>query len=120
LLLTRDADDGVAVWNGTRARAEEIKAAITAFWAVERGLRLSDEKPLITHSDEGFDCWGSRMKGDQRGAAGRWCRVSRVPPKAIQRFREAVNTITRQTFTDAVAAWTALAGLIRGWGHDDA
>jgi len=30
-MLTRYADDWVAVWNGSRDRAEEIKAEIKAF-----------------------------------------------------------------------------------------
>src|SRR5207237_10410161 len=42
---------------------------------------------------------------------------SRVAAKAIRRFRDAVNDITRSTFTDEVATFTALAGLIRGWGN---
>jgi Group II intron, maturase-specific domain len=42
---------------------------------------------------------------------------SRVPPKAIKRLREAVKGITQNTFTDEVAAFTALAGFIRGWGN---
>jgi len=33
LMLTRYADDWVAVWNGSRDRAEEIKAEIKAFLA---------------------------------------------------------------------------------------
>ena len=40
-----------------------------------------------------------------------------MPQKAIRRFRDAVKSITCNTFTDEVAAFTALAGLIRGWGN---
>jgi RNA-directed DNA polymerase len=117
LMLTRYADDWVAVWNGSRERAEEIKAEIKAFLASELKLRLSEEKTLITHIDDGFDFLGYHIVGDKRWSDRQWCLFSRVPQKAIRRFRDAVKEITRNTFTDEVAAFTALSGLIRGWGN---
>jgi RNA-directed DNA polymerase len=117
LMLTRYADDWVAVWNGSRERAEEIKAEIKAFLAEELKLRLAEDKTLITHVDDGFDFLGYRMVGDKRWSDGQWCLFSRVPDKAVRRFRDAVKEITRSTFTDEVAAFTALSGLIRGWGN---
>lgn len=117
LMLTRYAEDWVAIWNGSRTRAEEIKAEIAAFLANSLKLRLAEEKTLITHIDDGFAFVGYRLKGDKRWTDGKWCLFSRVPPKAMQRFREAVKAITRKTFTDEVAAFTALTGLLRGWGN---
>ena len=117
LMFTRYADDWVAIWNGRRDRAEEIKADIQAFLNDTLKLRLSEEKTLITHVDDGFDFLGYRIQGDKRWSDGKWCLFSRVPPKAIRRFREAVKTITSKTFTDEVAAFTALSGVIRGWGN---
>jgi len=117
LMLTRYADDWVAVWNGSRERAEEIKAEIKAFLADELKLRLSEEKTLITHIDDGFDFLGYRMVGGKRWSDGQWCFFSRVPQKAIRRFRDAVKEIAQNTFTDEVAAFAALSGLIRGWGN---
>jgi RNA-directed DNA polymerase len=55
LMLTRYADDWVAVWNGSRDRAEEIKSEIKTFFAEQLQLRLSEEKTLITHIDDGFN-----------------------------------------------------------------
>jgi RNA-directed DNA polymerase len=107
LMLTRYADDWVAIWNGSRTRAEAMKAEITAFLAESLKLRLSEDKTLITHIDDGFDCVGYRLKGDKRWSDGKWCVFSRVPPKATQRVREAVKAITRKTFTEEVAAFTA-------------
>jgi len=43
-MLTRYADDWVAVWNGSRDRAE-IKAEIKAFLANVLKLKLSEERP---------------------------------------------------------------------------
>ena len=117
LMFTRYADDWVAVWNGNRTRAEEIKAEFKAFLANELKLRLSEEKTLITHIDDGFDFLGYRIQGAKRWIDGKWCMLSRVSPKALGRFRESVKTIPRNTSTDEVAAFTALTGLIRGWGN---
>ena len=73
-MRTRYADDWVAVWNGSWARAEESNAEITTVLADELQLRLSDEKTLITPIDDGFDCLGYRITGDQRW--GRWAVMS--------------------------------------------
>ena len=67
--------------------------------------------------DDGFDFLGYRIQGDKRWSDGKWCLFSRIPPKAIRRFRESVKEITSKTFTDEVAAFTALSSLIRGWGN---
>jgi len=107
LMLTRYADDWVAIWHGSRTRAEEIKAEIAALLANSLKLRLAGEKTLITHIDDGVDCVGYRLKGEKRWTDGKWGLFSRGPPKAMQRFREAVKAITRKTFTEEVAAFTA-------------
>lgn len=117
LMLTRYADDWVAFWNGSRERAEAIKTDIQTFLADELKLRLSAEKTLITHIDDGFDFLGYHLVGSKRWSDGQWCFFSRTPQKAIRRFRDAIKEITRKTFTDEVAAFTALSGLIRGWGN---
>jgi len=117
LIYHRYADDWVALWNGSRARAEEIKEEIKIFLADELKLRLSEEKTLITHIDDGFDFLGYRMIGSKRWSDGKWCLFTKVPQKAIKRFRENVKQVTRNTSTDEVAALTALSGLIRGWGN---
>jgi group II intron reverse transcriptase/maturase len=117
LMLTRYADDWVGIWNGSRERAEEIKAEIKTFFADELQLRLSEEKTLITHIDDGFNFLGYRLQGHKRWSDGQWCFFSRVSEKALKRFRDNVEEILRHTFTDEVATFTALSGLIRGWGN---
>ena len=117
VMLTRYADDWVVTWNGSRDRAEEIKADIKTFLANHLKLRLSEDKTLITHVDDGFIFLGYSMIGNKRWTDGRWCLFSRVPQSAIRRFRDAVKSITTSTYTDEVAAFTALSSLIRGWGN---
>lgn len=117
LMLTRYADDWVAVWNGSRDRMEEIKSEIKTFFADQLQLWLSEEKTSITHIDDGFDFLGYRLQGDKQWKTQQWCLFSRIPDKAIRRLRDAVKEILKLTFTDEVATFTALSGLIRGWGN---
>jgi len=78
-MLTRYADDWVAVWNGSRDRAEEIKAEIKAFLANVLKLKLSEEKTLITHIDDGFQFWAIKFRVTNAGQMDSGARV----PKAI-------------------------------------
>lgn len=117
LVLTRYADDWVAIWNGSQARAEEIKAEIRDFLVEKLKLRLSEEKTLITHVDDGFDFLGYHWEGGKHWSDGRWCLFSSVPSKAIRRFRDKIKRITHNVFADEAAIFTALASLIRGWGN---
>ncbi len=55
--LIRYADDFVVLVSGTEAHAQELKAEVAAVLA-PMGLRLSEEKTVITHIDEGFDFLG--------------------------------------------------------------
>lgn len=54
--LVRYADDFV-ITAATESIAKEVKTLVAEFLA-ERGLKLSEEKTLITHIDEGFDFLG--------------------------------------------------------------
>jgi len=90
LIFTRFADDWVAIWNGSRMRAEEIKAEFSAFLAEKLNLRLSEEKTLISHVDDGFDFLGYHLVGAKRWSDGRWCLLSRpstVSGKLSKRLR---------------------------------
>jgi len=104
-MLTRYADDWVAVWNGSRDRAEEIKAEIKAFLANVLKLKLSEEKTLITHIDDGFQFWAIKFRVTNAGQMDSGACFHEYP-KAIRRFRDAVRHY-QNTFTDEVAAFTA-------------
>ncbi|HTQ90182.1 MAG TPA: hypothetical protein VMK84_11885, partial [Streptosporangiaceae bacterium] len=52
--LIRYADDWVLVISGTRAHAEALREEMAEVLS-GMGLRLSPEKTLITHIDEGLD-----------------------------------------------------------------
>jgi len=59
--LVRYADDWCLLVRGTRADAEALKADIAGV-LTGVGLRLSPEKTLITHIDEGLDFLGWRIQ----------------------------------------------------------
>ena len=52
--LDRYADDWVLAVSGTKAHAEALRVEASEVLST-MGLRLSPEKTLITHIDEGFD-----------------------------------------------------------------
>lgn len=59
--LIRFADDWCLMVHGTRADAEALRENIAEVLAT-MGLRLSEEKTLITHVDEGLDFLGWRIQ----------------------------------------------------------
>jgi RNA-directed DNA polymerase len=59
--LIRYADDWVLAISGTRAHAEALREEIAEVLS-GMGLRLSPEKTLITHIDEGLDFLGWRIQ----------------------------------------------------------
>src|ERR1039457_6138478 len=59
--LIRYADDWVLAVSGTRAHAEALREEIAGVLS-GMGLRLSPEKTLITHIDEGLDFLGWRIQ----------------------------------------------------------
>ena len=59
--LIRYADDFVVTGASREVLANEVKPVIEAFLA-ERGLALSQEKTLITHTEDGFDFLGCNVR----------------------------------------------------------
>jgi RNA-directed DNA polymerase len=59
--LARYADDGCLMSRGTRAHAESLRQDIAVVLAT-MGLRLSPDKTLITHIDEGLEFPGWRIQ----------------------------------------------------------
>jgi RNA-directed DNA polymerase len=63
--LVRYADDWCLMVKGTKADAEDLKGEIAGVLA-GMGLRLSLEKTLVTHIDEGLDFLGWRIQRHQK------------------------------------------------------
>jgi RNA-directed DNA polymerase len=97
--LVRYADDWVALVSGTREHAEDIRAQMATVLA-PMGLRLSEEKTMITHIDDGLDFLGWRIQRHRKRGTDR-CYVYTYPSKkALRSITRKVKTLCRQTSTN--------------------
>jgi RNA-directed DNA polymerase len=76
--LVRYADDWVLAVSGTRAHAEALREEIAEVLS-RMGLRLSPDKTLITHVDEGLDFLGWRIQRHRKRGTNR--RSTPAPPR---------------------------------------
>jgi RNA-directed DNA polymerase len=111
----RYADDFVALGNGTREQAEQLKEEMFTFLRKELKLELSWEKTKITHLNDGFDFVGFRIVRAQ-GQTGMTTKVL-IPPDAIQRLQDKIRRATApSSYQDSVTTtFVALNRLIGGW-----
>ena len=72
--LVRYADDWCLMVRGTRADAEALREEIAGVLAT-MGLRLSPDKTLITHIDEGLDFLGWRIQRHRKRGTSRQLRL---------------------------------------------
>ena len=59
--FTRYADDFIVTGTSPELLQQEVKPMLQQF-LLERGLTLSEEKTVITHIDDGFDCLGCNAR----------------------------------------------------------
>jgi len=113
--LVRYADDFVVMVAGTKAHAEELKHDVAAVLAT-MGLRLSEEKTMIVHIDEGFDFLGFRIQRQtKRGSHKRYV-YTWPAKKAFASIKAKVKAITKQGANQPLSAvLRQLNGVLRGW-----
>jgi RNA-directed DNA polymerase len=113
--MVRYADDFLVVVAGTRADAERLRDE-TARVLLPMGLRLSEEKTVIVHIDEGFDFLGMHIqRHKKRGAAKRYVYTypSRAALAAVKaKVRSATRGTTNQSLSELV---NRLNPVLRGW-----
>lgn len=113
--LVRYADDWCLVVSGTRAHAEVLKEEIAGVLATI-GLRLSPEKTLITHVDEGVDFLGWRIQRHRkRGTDKQYVYV--YPAKTtLVAVMAKVKTVCRKNTNHPLAVLLhQLNRMLRGW-----
>ena len=92
--LVRYADDWCLMVRGTRAHAEALREGIAAVLAT-MGLRLSPDKTLITHIDEGLDFLGWRIqRRRKRGTSNSYVYVH-PSSKAVLAVKRKIKTLRR-------------------------
>jgi RNA-directed DNA polymerase len=113
--LVRYADDWCLAISGTREHAEVLREQAAEVLST-MGLRLSPDKTLITHIDEGFDFLGWRIQRHRkRGATKRY--VYTYPAKkALRAVMTKVKTVCRQnTNLPLDVLLHQLNRMLRGW-----
>jgi RNA-directed DNA polymerase len=111
----RYADDWVLAVAGTRAHAEALREEMAEVLS-GMGLRLSPEKTLITHIDEGLDFLGWRIQRLRKPGTSKQYVYTYPAKKALHAVMAKVKTICWQnTNLPLEALLRQLNPMLRGW-----
>lgn len=92
--LFRYADDFVILVSGTRSQTEALLLEVATVLSTV-GLRLSEEKTLITHIDEGLDFLGWRIQRHQKRGTTRHYVYNYPAKKALRSIKAKCKTLCR-------------------------
>ena len=113
--LVRYADDFVILVAGTRDHVCALRNEVAEI-LIPMGLRLSEEKTVITHMDEGFDFLGFRIQRRRKPGTRDVYVYTWPSAKALSRVKSRVRDISR---VDRNVPLKALLGrlnpVLRGW-----
>jgi RNA-directed DNA polymerase len=113
--LCRYADDWCLVVSGTKADAEILREEIAEVLST-MGLRLSPDKTLITHIDDGLDFLGWRIQRRRKRGTDTSYVYTYPARKAIKSVTGKVKAICRQNTNLPLAILLRrLNSLLRGW-----
>ena len=114
--LVRFADDWCLTVSGTKSDAELLRDEAAAVLA-GMGLRLSPEKTLMTHIDNGLDFLGWRIQRHRKPGTNRHYVYTYPAKKALRAIMAKVKTICRQTGTNQPldVLLDRLTPALRGW-----
>ncbi|MET7543754.1 group II intron reverse transcriptase/maturase [Streptomyces sp. NPDC005507] len=113
--LVRYADDWCLLVAGTAAHAEALREEIAGVLSTT-GLRLSPEKTLITHIDEGLNFLGWRIQRHQKRGTGKQYVYVYPAKKALAAVMAKVKTICRRNTNLTLADLLhQLNRMLRGW-----
>ena len=113
--LVRYADDWCLAVSGTNADAKQLKEEIAGVLTT-MGLRLSPEKTLITHIDEGLDFLGWHIQRRRKRGTDRYYVYTYPSRKALKSVTGKVKKICRQNHNLPLKVLLhRLNSLLRGW-----
>jgi RNA-directed DNA polymerase len=113
--LIRYADDWCLAVSGTRADAEALREEITIVLST-MGLRLSQEKTLITHIEDGLDFLGWRIQRHRKRGTSKHFVYLYPAKKALRAITTKVKTICWQDVNLPLDALLhQLNPVLRGW-----
>src|SRR3979409_1900390 len=100
--LIRYADDWVLAISGTREHAETLREEIAEVLS-GIGLRLSPEKTLITHIDEGLDFLGWRIQRHRKRGTDQQFVYNYPAKKAVRSIKAKTKAICRTNVSQSLA-----------------
>jgi RNA-directed DNA polymerase len=114
--LVRYADDWCLVISGTKADAEALREEIAGILST-MGLRLSSEKTVITHIDEGLDFLGWRIQRHRKRGTDRSYVYTYPARKSLRAVMGKVKTWCRRMDTNQPleVLLRRLNPMLRGW-----
>jgi len=113
--LVRYADDFVVMVAGTEAHAEALRDEVAAVLST-MGLRLSAEKTMTVHIDEGFDFLGFRIQRQTKRGTKKAFVYTWPSKKALASIKAKVKAITQQGTNKPLSdLLRQLNGVLRGW-----
>ena len=115
--LCRYADDWCLAVSGTKEHAEALREEIAGVLQSQMGLRLSAEKTLVTHIDEGLDFLGWHIQRHRKPGTGRYYVYTYPSRKAVKAVTGKVKTMCRDMDTSQPldALLRQLNPALKGW-----
>jgi RNA-directed DNA polymerase len=104
----------VILVSGTRAHTEALLPDVTAVLSTV-GLRLSEDKTLITHIDEGLDFLGWRIQRHRKRGTDRQYVYNYPAKKALRSIKAKCKAICRMNVSLPLAVLHKLNLVLRGW-----
>lgn len=118
IIPVRYADDGLILWNGTKAEAEGIKADMADFLHDRLALTLSEEKTHITHIDQGFTFLGYTFRRDRNRQTGKKNVFAQPSQENIRRYRRKVKQVAAlMSLPDLTEIFLQYNRVTRGWAE---
>ena len=113
--ISRYADDWCLMVHGTRADTEAPRDEIAEVLST-MGLRLSPEKTLVTHIDEGLDFLGWRTQRHRKKGTNRRYVYTYPSKKALVAVKDKVRRLCRQDVNLPLEVLLhRLSRMLRGW-----
>jgi RNA-directed DNA polymerase len=113
--LIRYVDDFVVMVHGTKEHTEALRAEVAVVLS-KVGLRLSPEKTMTVHIDEGFDFLGFRIQRQTKRGSTKAYLYTWPSKKSLSSIKAKVKAITRQGTNNSLSSLLRqINGVLRGW-----
>jgi RNA-directed DNA polymerase len=113
--IIRYADDFLVLVHGTEEHAEALRAEVATV-LLPMGLRLSEEKTLVTHVDKGFDFLGFHIQRKRQEGTNRRTMYTYPSKNALAAIKTKVRALTQGNTNQTLAnLLQRLNPVLRGW-----